>query len=121
VRDDRGALVRKSRIPARVIVVVMRIYDETHRLVGDSDALQSSRNLGCERGVFVVDEYDPVFTHQCGYIAGIAGLKQVDIAGDLRDLDFGLAQIRHRLCRRREGRDQQRKDGQDTVTNDEHL
>jgi hypothetical protein len=46
-------------------------------------------------------------------------MKHVDIAGDLRDLDLGLAQIRQRLSDRYERRDQQRDDDEKTATNDE--
>ena len=57
LRDD-GPLLGKIRISAGVVAMVVRVDDETHRLVGD--ALERRLDLGRERGELIVDHNDAI-------------------------------------------------------------
>ncbi len=93
MRDDRRALVGERQVTARVVIVIVGIDDEAHRLVGNADVLQSGRDLGRERCKLIVNENNPILTDRGGHIAALAALQQKDIAGYFRYLDLDLTEV----------------------------
>ena len=57
LRDD-GSQLGEIRISAGVVAVVVRVDDETHRLVGD--AFERRLDLGRQRGELIVDHNDAI-------------------------------------------------------------
>jgi hypothetical protein len=95
VRND-GCLLLEVRIASGVIVVVMRVDDKPHRLVGD--AFERGPNFLRQRSVLVVDHHDSVIAYQCADVARVCGFQHVDVASHFGDLHLNFAEV-HILCR----------------------
>src|ERR1035438_9521467 len=89
VRDD-GRLLLKKLVPSGVVSVVMRVDDETHRLVGN--AFQGHLNSVGERRVLIIDDNDAVVSNRSPNVASGSD-QHVNAARHLRDFNLHFAEV----------------------------
>src|SRR3954471_16536547 len=89
MRKNRRVML-EVRIPACVIFVIMRIDDEAHWLV--SDRLQRGTNLFRQWSVLIINDDDAILANRRADIPA-RSLQQINVAGNLADLDLNFAEI----------------------------
>src|SRR5207237_4922475 len=89
MRDD-GRILLEERIPARVILVIVRVDDEPHGFV--RDPLQGCSNLLCQGSVLIVYYDDPVLADGSANVAAGA-LQHINVAGDPCELNLNFAEV----------------------------
>jgi hypothetical protein len=89
LRNDRRLLL-EVRVSSGVVAVIVRVDDESHRLVGYP--LERCLNLVGQRRVLIVDNHDPVVAHRRANVPARA-LQHVDVPGHFGDLDLNLAEV----------------------------